>query len=56
MAIAVVSAENLEALRNLLRPLPHYGGQSYLVFEGAQATLHGVWPATGPVWQFPPGE
>lgn len=55
-AIAVVSAESLEALRNLLRPLPHHGRQSYLVFEGAQATLHGVWPARSPVWQFPPGE
>jgi hypothetical protein len=43
-ALTVVSVENAEALRALLRPLPHYGGQSWLVFEGAKAVDRGVWP------------
>jgi aminopeptidase N len=54
--MGVVSVESPEALRNLLRPLPHYGRQGYLIFEGAQATLRGVWPTKSPVWQFPPVE
>ncbi len=45
--VAVVSAQDAEALRALLRPLPHYGGQSWLVFEGARAIARGVWPAPG---------
>jgi len=45
--LAVVSAQDAEALRALLRPLPHYGGQSWLVFEGARLLERGVWPAPG---------
>ena len=45
--VAVVSAQDAEALRALLRPLPHYGGQSWLVFEGSRALDRGVWPAPG---------
>jgi aminopeptidase N len=45
--VAVVSARDAEALRALLRPLPHYGAQSWLVFEGARAVERGVWPAAG---------
>jgi hypothetical protein len=55
-ALAVVSAANTDALLALLRPLPHYGRQSYLVFEGATAVERGTWPAQSPAWQFPPGE
>jgi hypothetical protein len=47
--VAVVSARDAEALRALLRPLPHYGAQSWLVFEGARAVDRGVWPAPGPL-------
>jgi len=47
--LAVVSAERADALRALLRPLPHYGGQSWLVFEGGRALERGVWPAPGRV-------
>ncbi len=54
--LAVVSAESVEALRALLRPLPHYGRQSYLIFEGATATERGIWPPQSLTWQFPPGE
>jgi aminopeptidase N len=45
--VAVVSARDAESLRALLRPLPHYGGQSWLVFEDARAVERGVWPAPG---------
>jgi aminopeptidase N len=45
--VAVVSARDADALRSLLRPLPHYGSQSWLVFEGSRAIEKGVWPAPG---------
>ncbi|MBL8487234.1 MAG: M1 family peptidase [Rhodocyclaceae bacterium] len=45
--VAVVSARDAGALRDLLRPLPHYGSQSWLVFEGTRAVEKGVWPAPG---------
>ena len=43
--LAVVSVRDAEALRALARPLPHYGAQSFLAFEGARAIERGVWPA-----------
>lgn len=46
--LAVVSAENVEGLLALRRPLPHYGRQSYLVFEGPRALERGTWPAVSP--------
>lgn len=45
--VAVVSARDAGALRALLRPLPHYGAQSWLVFDGSRALERGVWPAPG---------
>lgn len=45
--LAVVSAGDAEALRALQRPLPHYGAQSWIVFEGSRALARGVWPAPG---------
>lgn len=45
--IAVVSADDADALRALTRPLPHYGAQSWAVFEGSRAIARGVWPAPG---------
>lgn len=45
--LAVVSAVDAAAVRALLRPLPHYGSQSWLVFDGAQAMARGVWEAPG---------
>jgi aminopeptidase N len=44
-AVAVVSARDAAALQALARPLPHYGRQSWLVFEGSKAIDRGVWPA-----------
>ena len=43
--VTVVSARNAEALAALGRPLPHYGRQSWLVFEGGTATARGTWPS-----------
>ena len=43
--VAVISARDAASLRALLRPLPHYGSQSYLAFDGARAIERGVWPA-----------
>jgi aminopeptidase N len=45
----VISARDADALKALARPLPHYGSQSYLAFDGAQMIARGVWPATAPV-------
>jgi aminopeptidase N len=47
-ALAVISARDLPALQALARPLPHYGRQSWLVFEGARAVERGVWPGKAP--------
>jgi aminopeptidase N len=44
MPVLCVSARDAAALRSLIRPLPHYGRQSWLVFEGSKATERGVWP------------
>jgi hypothetical protein len=39
-----VTARDAAALQALQRGLPHYGKQSWLVFEGARATDRGIWP------------
>jgi hypothetical protein len=46
--VAVVSAADADALAALQRPLPHYGGQSWLVFDGARMLERGIWSAAGP--------
>ena len=43
--IAIVSAKDAAALAALARPLPHYGRQSYVIFEGPKAIDRGAWPA-----------
>ena len=43
-ALAIVSAQDAASLESLIRPLPHYGRQSYIVFDGRQAVERGVWP------------
>jgi aminopeptidase N len=43
--LTVVAARDATALTALARPLPHYGRQSWLVFEGPTATARGVWPS-----------
>jgi hypothetical protein len=42
--LLVVAADDVAALEALLRPLPHYRGKSYLVFEGRRAVESGIWP------------
>jgi hypothetical protein len=44
-SMAVVAARDAESLLALVRPLPHYGRRSYVVFEGAKVIEMGVWPA-----------
>ena len=46
--IAVISARDADSVRALSRPLPHYGAQSYLTFDGAKVLMRGVWPADVP--------
>jgi aminopeptidase N len=43
--LAVISARDVAALQALVRPLPHYGRQSWLVFDGGKAIERGIWPA-----------
>jgi aminopeptidase N len=42
--LAVVSARDAASLHALIRPLPHYGRQSYVIFDGAKAIHRGAWP------------
>ena len=44
-ALVAVSARDAAALAALLRPLPHYGRQSWIAFDGAKALERGVWPS-----------
>lgn len=43
-SLAIVSARDAKSLEALIRPLPHYGRQSYIVFDGRQAKVRGTWP------------
>jgi len=47
-----IAARDPAALSALMRPLPHYGKQSWLTFEGAKAVERGVWPPIAPRWRF----
>jgi len=49
--VVLVSAQDAASLAALARPLPHYGQQSYLVFEGARMIARGTWPAQPQVWK-----
>jgi aminopeptidase N len=31
-----------------MRPLPHYGAQSYLAFDDARVVSRGIWPVASP--------
>jgi aminopeptidase N len=41
--VLVIAANDRAALEALMRPLPHYGRQSYLVFQGREAIERGIW-------------
>jgi len=42
--VIIVSAADEAALQALLRPLPHYGRRSFVVFDDSRAVRKGVWP------------
>jgi len=42
---AMVSARDVSSLQALQRGLPHYGKQSWLMFEAARVLDKGIWPA-----------
>jgi aminopeptidase N len=42
--VLVVSATSTAELQAILRPLPHYGGQSYVLFDSGRALSRGLWP------------
>jgi hypothetical protein len=46
--LAVISGQDAAAVNALQRGLPHYGGQSWLVFEQGRAINKGIWPASIP--------
>jgi hypothetical protein len=46
--LAIISGRDAAALNALQRGLPHYGGQSWLIFEQGRAIDKGVWPAGVP--------
>ncbi|MGC2856299.1 M1 family metallopeptidase [Novispirillum sp. DQ9] len=41
--VLVVQAATVNALSTLLRPLPHYGRESWLVFDGGRVIDKGLW-------------
>jgi hypothetical protein len=47
--VAVISAQDAASLAALERPLPHYGAQSWIVFEGPRAVARGSWTPSPPV-------
>ncbi len=49
--VMLVSVRDAASLAALSRPLPHYGRESYLVFEGAHMVERGTWPARPQVWK-----
>ena len=49
--VVLVSVRDLPSLTALARVLPHYGQQSWLVFDGARAVERGIWPAQPQVWE-----
>lgn len=50
--VLIISADDAAALQSLQRPLPHYGGQSYILFAAAgRAVDKGIWPIErGPLY------
>lgn len=58
--VAVISARGAEALSALAGPLPHYGNESYVVFDGSKIVAQGVWrvrvPAVSIIYQAGQGQ
>jgi hypothetical protein len=49
--VILVSVRDAQSLAALTTPLPHYGRESYLVFEGARMIERGTWPVQPQVWE-----
>ena len=49
VTLAVISARDIESLAALTRPLPHYGRQSYVIFNGSKVIGRGAWPTRAPM-------
>lgn len=49
VTLAVVSALDAASLSALARPLPHYGRQSYVIFDGSKLVSRGAWPTRSQV-------
>jgi hypothetical protein len=43
--LAIISGQDAASLNALQRGLPHYGGQSWLIFEQGRVIDKGTWPA-----------
>jgi aminopeptidase N len=43
--LAVVSARDAASLEALIRPLPHYGRHSFVIFDGRKMIEQGTWPS-----------
>jgi len=50
--VVFISARDSGAVAALARPLPHYGKQSWLIFDGGKALERGIWPPKGRGWVF----
>jgi len=50
--LVVVSARDVAALEVVARLMPHYGQQSFLVFDGGRVAQRGVWPSPAVAWRF----
>jgi len=46
--LAIISGQDAASLNALQRGLPHYGGQSWLIFEQGRVIDKGTWPARHP--------
>ncbi len=45
--VTVILSADTESMPGILSKLPHYGRNSYLVFEGGRAVAQGVWESEG---------
>ncbi|MCL4802582.1 MAG: hypothetical protein KJ025_23545 [Burkholderiales bacterium] len=50
--LVAVAARDVAALEAVMRLLPHYGRQSFLVFEASRVARRGVWPGRPVAWRF----
>ena len=53
--VVLVSVRDAPSMVALSAPLPHYGRESYLVFEGARMIERGTWPAQPQAWELKTG-